>query len=572
MSPSVPGPALALAPAFADYPAGFPKALNLMLSSRPQNRRARVWWGLALLGQFVFVFAAVALSGPGRIDIDDGQARFEVAQSLVDHRDPVVRDPDIWYTILPGRDGQRYSNYRLPHSAGGAVAVLMADAGGPVSEARRHFFFVLTSAFACAGLAVTYSVLFRSLGHGRAAALCWASAGIFCTPNWYYGTSTFDDIFGAAAVVLAVAVAWMSRHKRPLLGAAAAGLVIGLAFNFKQPLAVFVLAVLAAHYDRNLNLRAQLARVGLVLVGLGAGVAFYQGYELYKFPPGTTAGHAAILKQWEPIWMDSPLPGLLDLTLSPGAGAVWYCPTALLSLAGLAWWYRSEKPLCLAVLAGTVVFVGFISMLTFFKGDLSWGPRYLTPIFALLWVFVPTGAAAFRPRMVTLVLLAGFTVQVLGLSVDPHRLYLKRNLWSRFYVVDPWLYFHPAISHLANRPREIVEILSDDTPAEAFTPARSPTYCFPIPERIPGGPEAVHHYRVLNSLRPWWISQRYLRAEERPVDLGATFGLLAGAVLGGLALMLLGCQNRRGADDPTGSRQVLAPASAGCDPACTPVT
>jgi hypothetical protein len=525
-----------------------------------------------LLGQFVFVFAAVALSGPGRIDIDDGQTRFAVAQSLVEHGDPVVRDADIWYTILPGRDGQRYSNYRLPHSAAGAVAIMLADAGGPVSEARRHFFFSLTSAFACACLAVTYTVLFRALGHGRVASLGWATAGILCTPSWFYGTSTFDDIFGAATVVLALAVAWVSRHRRPLLGAAAAGLVLGLAFNCKQPLAVFVLAVLAAHYDRRLSLRAQLARVGLVLAGLAAGVAFYQGYELYKFPPGTTAAHAAILKQWEPIWMNSPLPGLLDLTVSPGAGALWYCPTVLLSLAGLAWWYRSEKLLCLAVLAGTAVFVGFISMLTFFKGDLSWGPRYLTPIFALLWVFVPASAAVLRPRMVTLLLLAGCTVQLLGLSVDPHRLYLKRNLWSRFYVVDPWLYFHPAISHLANRPREIVEILSDDTSAEAFTPARSPTYCLPIPERIPGGPEAVQRYRILNSLRPWWISHRYLRPEDRPVDLAPTSGLLAGAVLCGLALMLLGCWKRRSADNPAGSGQVLVGATAGCDPVCTAVT
>src|ERR1700737_1497698 len=98
-----------------------------MLCTQSEQLRARVRWGLALLGQFVFVFAAVALSGPGRIDIDDGQARFAVAQSLVDHGDPVVRDPDIWYTILPGRNGQRYSNYRLPQSAVGAVAVWIAD-------------------------------------------------------------------------------------------------------------------------------------------------------------------------------------------------------------------------------------------------------------------------------------------------------------------------------------------------------------------------------------------------------------------------------------------------------------
>ena len=83
-------------------------------SAQPQRRRA---WPVALIGQFLFVFSIVALSGPGRLDIDDGRTRFEVAQSLVDHGDPVIRDPDAWFTVLPGRYGLNYSNCRLPHSA-----------------------------------------------------------------------------------------------------------------------------------------------------------------------------------------------------------------------------------------------------------------------------------------------------------------------------------------------------------------------------------------------------------------------------------------------------------------------
>jgi hypothetical protein len=232
--------------------------------------------------------------------------------------------------------------------------------------------------------------------------------------------------------------------------------------------------------------------------------------------------------------------------LSPGAGAIWYCPTLVLSILGLARWHRTEKLLCRSVLAASAGFMLFISMLTFFKGDLSWGPRYLTPVFAVWWLFAPAGAALLRPRLVAVVLLAGMAVQLLGLSVDPHRLYLQRKLWSRFYVVNPWLYFHPAIGHLGNRPREIVEILSADTAAsEAFTPARSPTYALPILEHIPQhGPQAVEKYHVFNALRPWWLSQAYLKPWERPVDLGRSWVVFSIAALAGLALMTAGSRLR----------------------------
>src|SRR5262249_17813482 len=147
-----------------------------------------------------------------RIDIVDGQTRYEVARSLVEHGDSVIRDREVWFAIMPGRGGQTYTNYRLPQSALGGVAIRLADATGPVSEPRRHFFFCLISPFTAAVLAVAYAAWFRALGHGPAASLGWAAAGIFCTPNWYYATSTFDDMLAASAVVLGAALAFCSRR------------------------------------------------------------------------------------------------------------------------------------------------------------------------------------------------------------------------------------------------------------------------------------------------------------------------------------------------------------------------
>src|SRR5437588_8956290 len=102
-------------------------------------------WAAALLGLALAVFAAVALAGPGRIDIVDGQTRYEVGRSLVDHGDSIIRDEATWFAVYKGRDGQRYTDYRLPQSAMGAIAITLADATGPVRESRRQFFFALIS-------------------------------------------------------------------------------------------------------------------------------------------------------------------------------------------------------------------------------------------------------------------------------------------------------------------------------------------------------------------------------------------------------------------------------------------
>src|ERR1700722_8250106 len=93
---------------------------------------ARLRWPTALAGLFLVVFAATTLAGPGRIDIVDGQTRYEVARSLVEHGDSVIRDKGVWFAVLPGRDGQTHTNYRFPHSGLGVLTIWLADATGPV--------------------------------------------------------------------------------------------------------------------------------------------------------------------------------------------------------------------------------------------------------------------------------------------------------------------------------------------------------------------------------------------------------------------------------------------------------
>jgi hypothetical protein len=404
-------------------------------------------------------------------------------------------------------------------------------------------------------------------------------------------------MMGTAAVVPAIAIAWLSRARRPLLGAAVAGLLMGWAFNCKQPLAVFVLPVLAACYCPGLPGRRQFASFALVCGGLALGMAACKAYDWYKFPPGVCDPDTYAQEMFGKVWVDNPVPGLAGLTVSFSAGAMWYCPTLLLSFAGYLGWRRRRPGFCAAVLAASGIFMLFLSFLTFFKGEPCWGPRYLTPMFAVWWVFVPEAATAVRRPVVVGLLALGAVVQLLALSVDPQRLLLSRAIPFNYYQYDRMLQFHPQLSHLLQRPREIREILAREHRCPKYSPAPYATYATAVPSAFPvvltstlghgmspmpcrplttasglqlatlHGPaqylDAADRYHVFASFRPWWLGQQYLSPEERPVDMERTLQLLLGMSALGLALMLLAVRAGRG------SAQSATPPSQGsaaCDP------
>jgi hypothetical protein len=536
---------------------------------------ARVGWPAMLVGQILLVFAFVALSSPGRIDIVDGQTRYEVARSIVDHGDSIIRDKSSWFFVYKGREGQTYTGYRIPQSALGAAAIVLADATGPTTEVRRQFFFTLISPCMVGLLAFLYAIWFRSLGYTPFASIGWGIAGIFCTPSWYYGTSTFDDILGTTAIVAAAAAMWLARPKLPLVGATVAALAMAWAVNCKPPLALFVVPVVAAGYRSEVNWRRQLLPAAVVCLGVVLGVVTGMAYHAYKFPPGSDDVFGEYARQHGPLTTLNPLPGLASLALSPSCGILWYCPTLLLSWYGWKAWRRKHLVFCQAVLSASALFALSICYLPFFKGEPCWGPRYLTPLFALWWIFVPAALLRVRASLVQVVLALGLAVQVLALSVDPIRMFLQLPLPWSYYYDDPWLGFNGRFSHLARRPGEIMDVLApSDAPAAEYSPGSLPTHAGrlttapPLIASLTGlmaspaspasfnatvsvGPSAVmqwdvfthgllRHYHIFNAPRPWVFNQWYLNPEQRPADLSETIALLVGAAVGGLALIYAG--------------------------------
>ncbi len=499
----------------------------------------------------LFVFAILAASGPGRIDIVDGQTHFEVGRSLVEHGDSALRDQRIWWGSFPGRDGLNFTYYRLPQSVVAAVSIIVADAIGPTAEARRHFFFVWSSAAAAALLAIAYALFFCQQGYGSSSALLWALGGIFCTPNWYYGTSTFDEIWGSLVIVVAATVA-QARPRFALTQAIVVGLLLGMAFNVKQTYGAFAVVCIAMCDRSELPRGRRFVCALIITLGLLAGVAAQASYDYGKFPFDKAVVHAEILKQYAPVYTENPLPAFVAFAISPGCGILWYCPPALLGLLGLSASLQDDRKKAISFLSTTALFVGFLCFVSFFKGDPAWGPRYLTPWLAFLWLYAPRGARLLSKRLVYLLLALGVGVQVLGLTVDPHRMFVARSWPSAVGIVHPWMYLQPPLSQLIVRPSEIIEIARDGNRAEAYSPAPAPTFTFPVldPPYLPeSGPEVIERYEVLRSFRPWWISQRYLPKAQRPVKIDETLALLAILALLGVFMMSV---RPRGVDESPG--------------------
>ena len=308
-------------------------------------------------------------------------------RSLLEHGDVVIRDPDVWYPILPGPDGKTYTNYRLPHSLLGVPALALADLCGPPSEARRHFYFVLL----------------RAVGWGGAGG---SVRGLVRRPRLL---AALGRLMGGGRHLLHAELVLLHQHVRRHLRGDDGGARpdLGLA----EPRArVDHLGVAGRVGDRerrstgNRHWPSTCCRrwrrrgagrsIGpewlRSLAESRLGSSFTKPYEWLRFPPGY---ERPAIKYNPPIWNATPLAAAVALIVSPSCGAIWYCPPVVLGFAGLMRSLRSKRCWALSVLIACGGFFASICLLAFFKGNIAWGPRYLTPVFAVLWLFTPSAAA-----------------------------------------------------------------------------------------------------------------------------------------------------------------------------------
>jgi hypothetical protein len=505
------------------------------MSERQRRRLGAVGVFLALLGIYL-------LTAPGRIDIIDGQWRYEVTRNWLDAGEPVVTDPVLLGTggqVVSPSSGKAYSVYNAAPSVAAMPLMLLSRLLPGHNLARDHALFSLTGPVYGAAIGALLIVAFGWLGLGMRRSLTCTAIVCLGTLWWPASVTVFDQNQHAVLLLATVLVGWQAARRRSPVLAGVAGMVGGLLVNYQEMYALLLpalgLAVFAAPETAPSAARPpepgtarRDAALRYVLFGLGCcvGIGLFAAFNVLRY------GAPVLLSRYGlqsgggsadgPSTWGNPLAGFLSLAISPGKGIFWFSPPLVLMLLGARRLWARVPALTAAVVAASVIHLLVITRLAFFGGDWCWGPRYIIPILPLWALALPF--ALTRPGLPRCALaplaLAGLLIQVMGLSLDQHRFFYERNFVPSFWAADPWVYFKH--SQLLARPGEILESLAAAPLPEpvrfSAAPTGQPTYC-PFGPPIPAqSREWVRHQRLFYLPRCWWGWFGVLPSKQQPVN------------------------------------------------------
>lgn len=498
-------------------------------------------------GLMLLVGAAYVMLSPGRIDIIDGQWRFEVAYNLVREFSLAVKDSGISGWGLPGADGNRYSVYGVSGSIVALPLVWLADVLAPDNRDVAQFLFSFTSSVLSAVTLGLLYLAYRQFGISRIAAVGWTLVFGFATLFLPLATSVFDQTQNALFLLIAFLCADASRDgTRPTLAIVGA-LAFAFLINFKE--AYIVLwpgllwtAGLAKPGDFARKLRAGGA-VTAYFAGGVLGLAILAILNLARFrhllPPAPSGYHPPLL--------GNPLLGLATISVSPGKGIIWYSPALLLALLGWRKFLSHYHFLATGILISCAVWLTLVASLSFAAGDWCWGPRYWIPIAPLLFLAAPFIEVASRLRkwLIAGTIIYSIAVQGMAVAVDHQRYFFARGLTPFFWYDDEAYYFRE--SALVARPAELAElvrpsIMDSNLPFRPGPRPDSMTYAIFGPESLRElqlGAQWIKRFSVFSLPRPWplWtLSIRNTSLQARREQLISL--LLAVSALGGLLLSI----------------------------------
>ena len=560
------------------------------ITSAGRRRRSANLWLAA--GAFLAVLAVYVLANPGRIDLIDGQVRYEVTLNWLTMGRPVLMDPGLAH--LSGvirRKGFAYSTY----GAGASVAAMPFVWVGtfydtPPGEATRFLFSLTTSVFGALAVGVLY-LFYVELGVAAKKALACTGIAAFATLLWPASETSFDNAQHACLVLASVFFGFLSGKRQSRRLAALGGLVAGLLLTYQEYFALIIPLLALSTLDPSFWLRDEgvgRARVllrplwlllkfdfqgairefknpgglspeevsafhracwrcGLFLLATLPGAALVVGYNLLRF--GSVFESAKFGHAVHPAYplFGNPVSGLLTLLVSPGKSFLLYSPSIVLGFAGVRRLWRHKPQIAFVVIAASVVLVLFISTVSFPGGDWCWGPRYLAPLiplWALAFPFI-TIKNACRRGLVTGIVGLGLIVQCLAVSVEHQRFFFERGLPDFFWATDPWFYFKH--SALAARPGEALSLLEGPpSGATSFnTYNNPPTYTTLGPPRgIPRSraPQWMRQFKVFYVPRPWPFWMWDIPYDDRGINLEAWLAGTFGVGLLGFLLLRRGLQ------------------------------
>jgi hypothetical protein len=364
-------------------------------------------WALGLATALLYL----AFLPPGIYSID-GNSMLGVAESIVLRHSLMVPAG----LGIPGRGGQIYSSYyplqtlvAVPFVAAAVLAARPLHV--PLHFIAAAFAGVLPAVFTAATVAL---VGFMALQLGstprgaRRAALTFGLGTVAMVYTRTFYAEPLLSLLVAGAVCLT-----LTRVSRKIFFAALLALLAVLA----KPTGILLGPPLALY----LFLKKTPARLSILpAVGSVFGLLFYFLYNTVRFGNPLNFG---------PRWAFalSAIPqGITGLLCSPGRGIIWYCPPALMAILGFR---KAEKTKPIEALLIVALFAGFLvlhSLVPYWHGGWSWGPRYLLP--ALPGLMALTGLLEGKAAKGLLVLgLAGFLVNAPAMISYYERYYAEAN-------------------------------------------------------------------------------------------------------------------------------------------------
>jgi len=507
-------------------------------------------WRLACWGAFLLLLGVYLFTHPGRIDITDGQQRFDVAANIVNLHGPILTDANfVDHSPRNAKTGWCYSFYNAPASVIAVPVMIVNRVTHTPSLASDRWAFSLTSVWFGALVGPLLLAFYRRLGVALLPAV--ASVGIFCfTTLWWPGSNTtFDQVQHGVVLLAATLLAWEAGRERSVAKALGAGLLMGLLVNYRESFIINVPGVALAFMSSGgkADRKIVLKQLGALGVGVAIGIAGYFYYNWIRFDQLNRPAYA----DSTPLF-GNPLSGFLTLAISPGKGFFWYSPSIIFCAWGVAALKAQEPSLVRSITVNSIVHIGLTSCLSFAGGDWCWGPRYLLVVMPLWALFLPYALQTkFFKRLGVFVCMLGFLVQGLAASLDIHRFFYYHRLPDRFWL-DDWTYYFE-ISQLFARPAEILQSIEERDrvrPIINSAPSGEATYCPFGPAYLTDRREWQKDVKLFYLPKPFWGWNDAVPPRQRPIGtLPVLFSCAIFVAVGG-TLLVVATDRRYAAKEP----------------------
>jgi hypothetical protein len=445
----------------------FPSTLN-------SSDARKLVWSLGLAAALLYL----AFLPPG-IYSEDGNSMLSVAEAIITRHSLTVPAG----LGIHGRGGEIYSVYyplqsllAVPFVGAAAWAARLLHA--PFHFIAAAFAGVLPAVYTAATVAMVAWMALQlgsTLQGARRAALSFG----FGTVAMVYTRTFYAEPLLSLLVTAAVCLTLTGVSRKIIF----ASLLAFLAFLavLAKPTGILLGPPLSLY----LFLKKTPARLSILpAAGSGFGLLSYILYNLVRFGNPLNFG---------PSWafsLSAFSHGIAGLLCSPGRGILWYCPPVVMAVLGFR---KAKKTMPIEALLMATLFAGFLalhSLVPYWHGGWSWGPRYLLPVLPGLMAL--TGLLEGKAAKVLLALaFAGFLVNAPAMVSFYERYYAEANEQG---VSDSALLWSPSRAPLLHAwgaaSREIADARNHDV-REMFHEAGTPS-------------ATIASSRALRVVALWW--------------------------------------------------------------------